>query len=79
MMQEVKLAKKIEALKSNLCDYKDPYILVRGDITILGLDITTKIAFNNCALFTNCIIKFDGKTIDGAERLDLVMLMYNLL
>ena len=29
--------------------------------------------------FTNCITKIDGKKVDDAEDLDLVMLMYNLL
>ena len=28
-----------EVLKSNLCDYKDVQILVRGDITIIGHQI----------------------------------------
>ena len=26
----------IEILNSNLCDYKDAYILVRGDITVIA-------------------------------------------
>ena len=28
-------SKEVEVLKSNLCDYKDPYNLVKGDITII--------------------------------------------
>ena len=35
-----------EVLKSNLCDYNDAYILVRGDITIIGHQ-ATQIAFKN--------------------------------
>ena len=29
-----------EVLKSNICDYNDAYILVRGNITIIGLQVT---------------------------------------
>ena len=67
-----------EVLKSNLCDYNDAYILVRGDITVIAAP-TTQVAFKNCAPFTKCITKIDGTTIDDAEDLDLAMLMYNLI
>ena len=67
----------IEVLKSNLCDYNDVYILVRGDITIIGHQ-ATQVAFKNCASFTKCITKIDETKID-AEDLDLVMPMYNLI
>ena len=67
-----------EVLKSNLCDYNDAYILLRGNITIIGHQVT-QVAFKNCALFTKCVTKITGTTIDDAEDLDLVMLMYNLL
>ena len=60
-----------EVLKSNLCDYNDAYILVRGDITVTAAD-ATQVTFKNCASFT----KIDGTTIDDAEDLDLVMPMY---
>ena len=60
-------------LKSNLCDYNDAYILVRGDITIIGRNILIEEAFKNCALFIKFITKIDGTTIDNAEDLDLVM------
>ena len=65
-----------EVLKSNLYDYNDAYNLVRGDI-IIGHQIT-QVTFKNCTLFTKCIRKIDGKTIDDAEDLDLVIPMYNL-
>ena len=67
-----------EFLKHNLSDYKDAYILVRGNITV-RVGPTTQVAFKNCALFTKCITKIDGTTIDDAEDLDLVMPMYNLI
>ena len=67
-----------KALKSNLPDYNDAYILVRDDITIIGHNVT-QVVFKNCAPFTKCIIKIDEKTRDDAEDLDLVKAMYNLL
>ena len=36
-------------------------------------------SFKNCTPFTKCIKKTDGATIDNAEDLDLVMLVYNLI
>ena len=67
-----------EILKSNLCDYNDAYILVRGDITVTAAPATQG-AFKNCALFTKFITKIDETTIDDAENLDLAMPMYNLI
>ena len=67
-----------EVLKSNLCDYSDAYILVRGDITVVAAP-TIQVAFKNCAPFTKCITKIDETTIYDAENLDLVMPMYNLI
>ena len=55
-----------EVLKSNLYDYNNVYILVRGNITIIGHQVT-QVAFKNCAPFTKCITKINGTTIDDAE------------
>ena len=68
-----------EILKSNLSDYKDAYILVRSDITIIWRNLAIQVTFKNGAPFIQCIIKINRTTIDDAEDLDLVMLMYNLL
>ena len=67
-----------EILKSNLCDYNDAYILVKGDITVLTAP-ATEVGFKDCAPFTKCITKIDETTTDHAEDLDLVMPMYNLI
>ena len=67
-----------EVLKSNLCDYNDAYILVKGDVTVTAVP-AIQVSFKNCAPFTKCITKIDGTTIDDAEDLDLVMPMYNLI
>ena len=47
-----------EVLKSNLCDYNDGNILVRGDITV-RVNHETQVAFKNYAPFTKCITKID--------------------
>ena len=65
-------------MKSNLCDYNDAYILVRGDITVVAA-LATQVTFKNCAPFTTCITKIDETTIDDVEDLNLVMPMYNLI
>ena len=67
-----------EVLKSNLFNYKDAYILVRGDITILGNNVT-QATFKNCAPFITCIKKIYRTTKSDDANLDLVMPMYNLL
>ena len=66
-----------EVLKSSLCDYDDAYILVRGDITIIGHQ-ETQVPFIVHHLL-NVSQKTDETTIDGAENLDLVLPMYNLI
>ena len=72
------IAYNTEISKSNLCDYYDAYILVRGDINVVAAP-ATQVAFTNCAPFTKCIKNIDETTIDDAEHLDLVMPIYNLI
>ena len=73
-------------LRSDLCDYSDAYIVVKGDITLTKtngrgiIDIRNRfLAFKNNAPFTNCISKINNVLIDNAEDLDVVMPMYNLI
>ena len=76
-------------LKSNLCDYADAYILVKGTITITGAgddaaarraDERNKgVIFKNCAPFTKCISRINNTDIDNAQDIDIVMPMYNLI
>ena len=69
-----------EVLKLDFCDYiLHAYILLRGDITIMGQNNATQVAFEDCAPFIKSIPKIDETAIDDAEDLDLVMPMYNLL
>ena len=70
-------------LRSDLCDFIDAYIVVKGDITLEGDNDANKrnknITFKNNAPFINCISNINGVKIDNAEDLDVVMTMYNLL
>ena len=70
---------KMKAIKPNLCDYSDPYILVTGNITAAGGDANTKAAFKNCAPFTRCVTHINDEHVETAENLDIIMPMYSLL
>ena len=80
---------KTTMLRSNLCDYADAYILVKGTITITGAgnDDGTKraderdkgVTFKNCAPFTKCISRINNTNINTAQDIDIVMPMYNLI
>ena len=80
---------KTTMLRSNLCDYADAYILVKGTITITGagdddaakrLDERNKgVIFKNCAPFTKCISRINNTDIDNAQDIDIVIPMFNLI
>ena len=80
---------KTTMLKSSLCDYSDAYILVKGTTTITGAgaDASARqaderdkgVAFENCALFTNCISEINNTQVDNAKDIDIIMPMYNLI
>ena len=76
---------KTTMLRSNLCDYADAYILVKGTITTTSagdddaakwLDERNKgVTFKNCAPFTKCISRINNTDIDNAQDIDIVMPM----
>ena len=78
----------VEVLRSNLCDYADSYLLVKGTTTITGAgdnagerqaDERDKgVTFKNCTPFTKCISRINNTDIDNANDIDIVMPMYNL-
>ena len=73
---------KTSMLRSDLCDFSDAYIVVKGTITVTEPDNAKRnkeVIFKNNAPFINCISKINGVKIDNAEDLDVVMPMYNLL
>ena len=44
-------------LRSDLCDFSDAYILVKGEINVTNAKRNKAIAFKNNAPFMNCISK----------------------
>ena len=72
---------KTTMLKSNLCDFGDAYIHVKGTITVNNTaaadtdanDYNKKVIFKNCAPFTNCISKVNNTSVDDAKDIDIVM------
>ena len=76
-------------LKSNLCDYADAYILVKGTTTINGAgdDVAARradernkgVTFKDCAPFTKCISKINDTEIENVQVIDIVMPTYNLI
>ena len=73
---------KTPMLRSDLCDFSDAYIFVKGDITVTNPNNAKRnkvVVFKNNAPFINCISKINVIKIDNAEDLDVVMPKYNLL
>ena len=74
---------KTSMLRSDLCDYSDSYIVVKGTITVEGADKIDRkkrpLAFKSNASFISCISNINNTLIDNAKDLDIVMPMYNLL
>ena len=65
---------KTSMLRSDLCDYSDAYIVVKGKIIVINPDndaYDKKLAFKNNAPITSCISKINNKFIDNAEDLML--------
>ena len=75
---------KTPMLRSNLYDYSDAYILVKGTITVTALgannganNIRDKKIENVPSV--SCITRINGELIEDADDLDIVKPMYNLL
>ena len=76
-------------LRSNICDFADANILVKGTITITGAgdDATPKrldernkgVIIKICAPFTKCISRISNTEIDNAKDINIVMPMFNLI
>ena len=81
---------KIPMLRSNLCDYSDAYILVKGTITVTAPGVNNNadnirdkrnrpLILKNNAPFASCITRINGELIEDADDLDIVIPIYNLL
>ena len=77
-------------LRSNLCNYSDAYIIVKGTITVTAPganngvnNIRDKknrlVILKNNAPFVSGITRINGELIEDTDDLDIVMPMYNLL
>ena len=69
-------------LRSDLCDFSDAHIVIKGTITVTNPNNAKRnkvVAFKNNASFISCISKINGLKIDNVEDLHVVMPMYNLL
>ena len=70
-------------LRSDLCDFSDAYIVVKGRIAVTGTSNksrkNTPLAFKNNKPFISCISKINNTLIDNTEDLDVVMSLYNLI
>ena len=70
-------------IRSDLWDYSDAYIIVKGKIYVTGSDKANKsnkkLTFKKNASFRSFISKINNTFIDNAEYLDIVISMHNLL
>ena len=55
-----------EVVKPFLVDYSDAYILVTGDIKVVGGGCNTNTVFKNCHPFTSAVIKLNDQQVDSA-------------
>ena len=75
---------KTSMVRSDLCDYSDAYIVVKGNVTVSADErdrdeINRQVILKNNAPFISCISKINGVLVENAEDLDIVMPIYNLL
>ena len=69
-------------LRSDLCDYSDAHIVVKGTITVTIPDndeYDQELTLKNNAPFVSCNLKINNILIDNVEYLDVVIPMYKLL
>ena len=67
--KQIKFKKSM--LRSDLCDFSDAYIVMKGTITVTDPDNNAydkKVAFKNNALFVSCISKINNALIDNDEH-----------
>ena len=73
---------KTSMLRSDLCDYSDAYVWVKGTISITNPNnnnsFNRKLPFKNNAPFISCVSKINNELVENAEDLDIAMPMYNL-
>ena len=74
-------------IRSNLCNYSDAYVQFKATITVPNTAATAatvnntnnKAIFKSCAPFINCISEINNTQIYGAQDINIVMPMNNLI
>ena len=69
-------------LRSDLCDYSNAHIVVKGTITVTIPDnneYDQELTLKDNAPFVSCNLKINNTLIDNVEDLDVVIPMYKLL
>ena len=70
-------------LRSDLSNYSDAYVWVKGTITVTNLNSNVnfdrRLTLKNKAPFILCVSKINGELVENAEDLDIVIPMYYLL
>ena len=75
---------KTSMLRSDLCDFSDACIVVKGIATVSADErdrdeMNRQVILKNNAPFISCLSKINGILIENAEDLDIVIPMYDLL
>ena len=70
-------------LRSDLCDFSDAYIIVKGIVTVSADErdrdeMNRQVILKNNAQSISGISKTNGALVENAEDLDILMPMYNL-
>ena len=67
-----------ETVKSSLCGYSDPFILVTGNIIVTAAN-DTDVPFKNCAPFSTCTTRINDMFVDEANHIYIAIPMCNLI
>ena len=75
---------KTSMIRSDLCDYRDAYIVVIAIVTVSAderdrNEMSRQVTLKNGAPFISCISKINVVLVENTEDLDISMPMYNLL
>ena len=77
---------KTSMIRSNLCDYSDAYIHVKGTITVPNTtagaavnNTNKKVIFNNCVPFTSCITEIKNTQVNDVQDTDKSIPMNKLI
>ena len=67
------------SLEASLCNYSGAYVLVTGNISVLGANNNIKVAVKHCASFRKFRTEMNGTFSDKTEHINIAMPMHNLI